>query len=67
LKALSGKELAKLLEEHGWRLARVKGSHHIFVKDGREEVISVPIHGSKDLKKGLIRSILKVAGIEIEK
>ena len=67
MKALSGKELAKLLEEHGWRLARVKGSHHIFVKDGREEVISVPIHGSKDLKKGLIRSILKVAGIEIEK
>ena len=32
MKPLSGPELAKRLEAHGWRLARVNGSHHIYVK-----------------------------------
>jgi len=28
MKAVSGKEFAKLLERHGWSLLRVQGSHH---------------------------------------
>ena len=34
MKALTGKELAKLLEQRGWELRRIHGSHHIFVKPG---------------------------------
>lgn len=30
---------------------------------GREERISVPIHGNKDLKMGLMRAQMKIAGI----
>jgi len=37
MKAVCGKRLAKLAEAQGWRLARINGSHHVFVKEGRVE------------------------------
>jgi predicted RNA binding protein YcfA (HicA-like mRNA interferase family) len=63
MKALSGKELAKLLEQRGWELRRIHGSHHIYVKPGGEVRLSVPIHGNHSLKTGLLRHLLKQAGI----
>lgn len=57
---MSSAELIKLLQAHGWVLARTKGSHHLMVRNGR--AIPVP-HPKKDLGKGLVRSILKEAGI----
>ena len=32
MKAISGKDFAKLLEKKGWELGRTKGSHHIYAK-----------------------------------
>jgi len=29
MKSVSGKELARILERHGWQLLRIHGSHHI--------------------------------------
>jgi len=63
LKAVSGKAFARLLEKHGWELKRVKGSHHIFTKSGNPVRISVPIHGRKPLKTGLLRHLMKTANI----
>ncbi len=63
MKAISGKEFAKLLEKKGWVLLRVSGSHHIYVKEGTSIRISVPIHGNRPLKIGLLRHFMKVAGI----
>jgi predicted RNA binding protein YcfA (HicA-like mRNA interferase family) len=34
MKSVSGKELARILERHGWLLLRVNGSHHIYVRPG---------------------------------
>jgi predicted RNA binding protein YcfA (HicA-like mRNA interferase family) len=59
---MNGKDLSAILKENGWTLDRVKGSHYIFIKPGKRS-IPVPIHGSKDLPKGLIRAILKQAEI----
>ncbi len=63
MKSLSGRDLARVLERHGWTLLRVHGSHHIFGKPGHEAHISVPIHGGAPLKKGLLQHLLKIAGI----
>jgi predicted RNA binding protein YcfA (HicA-like mRNA interferase family) len=63
MNSMSGKELAKLLERNGWVLLRVKGSHHVYIKSGNPSRISVPIHGNKDLKIGLLRNLLKTAGL----
>ena len=66
MKTVSGARFAKLLEKHGWKLLRVNGSHHIYGKAEQTERISIPIHGSQPLKIGLLRHLLKVAGISAD-
>jgi predicted RNA binding protein YcfA (HicA-like mRNA interferase family) len=51
MKSISGQRLGKILESKGWTLKNIKGSHHVYVKAGRKERISVPVHGSSDLKR----------------
>jgi predicted RNA binding protein YcfA (HicA-like mRNA interferase family) len=54
VKVVSGKHFFKVLEKHGWVLKRTtKSSHFIYIKPGHPATISVPVHGHKDLKKGL--------------
>jgi len=64
LKAVSGKIFCKLLEQRGWNLKRITGSHHIYAKASENARISVPVHGNTPLKIGLLRHFMKVAGIE---
>jgi predicted RNA binding protein YcfA (HicA-like mRNA interferase family) len=66
VRPLTGKELGRILEQHGWELARINGSHHIYRQEGRPERISVPVHGNTPLKRGLQAHLLKVAGIDSE-
>ncbi len=63
MKAVSGREFIKALERKGWQLLRVQGSHHIYGKAGSVARISVPIHGNQALKVGLLRHLMKQAGI----
>jgi len=63
MKSVTGKEFAKLLDRRGWSLLRIKGSHHIYGKAGSEVRISVPIHGNQNLKTGMLRHFLKMAGL----
>ncbi len=63
MKAISGKDFARLLEKHGWERKRIKGSHHIYAKSGNPARISVPIHRNTPLKIGLLRHFLKTANI----
>jgi len=39
--------MCRLIEQNGWSLKRVKGSHHIYSKPGERKVISIPVHGGK--------------------
>ncbi len=64
MKTVSGREFARVLEKKGWALSRVKGSHHIYTRAGQPSRISVPIHGNRPLKIGLLRHLMKVAEIE---
>lgn len=64
MKAISGKRLCKLLEQRGWVLKRVQGSHHIYTQPGSAARISVPVHGNTALKIGLLRSVMKIADID---
>ena len=66
MRSVTGRELAKALEQRGWSLLRVQGSHHIYGKTGSNVRLSVPIHGNKSLKIGLLRHLLKAASISEE-
>jgi hypothetical protein len=37
--------------------------HHIYGKPGTRVRLSVPIHGNKSVKKGLLKHLLKLAGV----
>jgi predicted RNA binding protein YcfA (HicA-like mRNA interferase family) len=63
LKSISGKAFARLLERHGWKLIRVNGSHHVYMKAGSPARISLPIPGNEDMMLGLLKHFMKVAGI----
>jgi predicted RNA binding protein YcfA (HicA-like mRNA interferase family) len=63
MKSLSGRDLARLLEERGWRLLRINGSHHIYGRAGSAVRLSVPIHGNRPLKVGLLQHLAKLAEI----
>jgi len=60
----NAKEIIKVLEENGWHLDRIKGSHHIYKNDLLKKSVPIPIHGKKDLGKGLFYRILKECGID---
>jgi predicted RNA binding protein YcfA (HicA-like mRNA interferase family) len=64
VKAISGKDFARLLERKGWVLRRVNGSHHVYSKEGNPARISLPIHKNIPLKVGLQKYLMKIAGIE---
>ncbi|MFL4969239.1 MAG: type II toxin-antitoxin system HicA family toxin [Xanthobacteraceae bacterium] len=63
MRALSGREFARLVERRGWRLLRVSGSHHIYGRPGSVVRLSIPIHGNRPLKIGLLHYLAKLANI----
>jgi predicted RNA binding protein YcfA (HicA-like mRNA interferase family) len=64
MKSISGKKFAKLLEKKGWMLTRINGSHHIYMKEGNKEHITIPVHKNQSLKIGLQRYFMKIANID---
>ena len=63
MKPLSGRAFARVLERRGWSLLRVRGSHHIYGKPGSVVRLSIPIHGNRPLKLGLLRHLAKIGDI----
>jgi predicted RNA binding protein YcfA (HicA-like mRNA interferase family) len=55
---ISGKDLVKLLEEIGFVVVRINGSHHR-MKHGDGRVTTVPVHKNEDIPKGLLRKIVR--------
>lgn len=49
--------MVRFLERQGFRVLRVRGSHH-FLERGDYRT-SVPVHGNNPLKTGTLRSILR--------
>ena len=58
LPVIKGKELVKFLVSIGFRVTRTKGSHvRLHSENGR--ATTVPVHGNKDIPKGLLRKIIR--------
>ncbi len=63
MKQISGKDLARIVERHGWILLRVTGSHHIYGQSRSVVRLSIPIHANRPLKFGLLKHLLKQANL----
>lgn len=60
---MNSKDLIKQLEQAGWRLQNVKGSHHVYRHPELPGHISVP-HPKKALGIGLVTKLLRHAGMK---
>jgi predicted RNA binding protein YcfA (HicA-like mRNA interferase family) len=61
---MKAQEIVRIIKMDGWYFHSQRGSHAQYkhpVKPGR---VTVPMHGSKDLSKSDVQSILKQAGLK---
>ena len=58
------REVIQLLEKHGWREMRSKGSHRHFKHPEQAYLITVPGNDGKELAPGTLNAILKRAGLK---
>ena len=58
---MNSRELMAELQRAGWKLTRIRGSHHQLVKDGK--TVTAP-HPKKDLGICLVNAIRKQAGLK---
>jgi len=66
LKAISGKQLVQILVKEGWYIDKIKGSHYKLKHSQKPKPVVIPVHGSQDLKKGLLKDLLKDTGLKEE-
>ena len=59
---MNSKELIKIIENKGWYLVAIKGSHHQFKHPAKKGRVTIP-HPKKDLPIGTVKCIMKQAGL----
>ncbi|MBK8830747.1 MAG: type II toxin-antitoxin system HicA family toxin [Saprospiraceae bacterium] len=59
--------LLRLLKQDGWFVVRQTGGHLIMRHHIKVNQVTVSFHGSKEMRKPLVRKILKDAEIETPK
>jgi len=57
---MKAKDLVRELARQGWKLERIKGSHHVFRHEKATRPVVVPLHGS-DIPETWAKEILKQA------
>jgi predicted RNA binding protein YcfA (HicA-like mRNA interferase family) len=62
-RVMDSRTVIRMVEEAGWKLVRIEGSHHHFKKAGERHLVTVP-HPKKDLPIGTLNNILKTAGLK---
>jgi predicted RNA binding protein YcfA (HicA-like mRNA interferase family) len=65
LPIIKPKQLVYVLEKIGCIEKRQTGSHKIFYYPQKRIIIPIPIH-NRDIKKGLLRSIIKDLDLSVE-
>jgi predicted RNA binding protein YcfA (HicA-like mRNA interferase family) len=64
LPSVNATRLIRALQRAGFFVHHVTGGHYVLKHPGRPAVrIVVPHHGSADVKRGILRSILRQAGL----
>jgi len=62
IRPLSSHKLIKILQRAGFKIIRQKGSHVIMMNDKNIRIV-IPVHPGEDVKAGLIRAVIKEAGL----
>lgn len=58
--------VVKVFVRAGWKAEGQKGSHVKLTKEGNPNILSIPVHKGKPIKKGLLLEQIKKAGLTVE-
>ena len=59
LRQATARDLVRVAVKLGFSFKRQKGSHAIYKRDTDQKRAVIPMHGSRSIKPGTLRSILK--------
>lgn len=63
LRVLSGKDVCKILERHGFIEVRRRGSHIAMQKRTPESSVTIPVPDHIELRSGTLMSIIRQSGL----
>jgi predicted RNA binding protein YcfA (HicA-like mRNA interferase family) len=63
LRVLSGRQVCKILAEHGFEQVRQKGSHLLMQKRTGNTTVTVPVPDHDDLRMGTVLGIIRQSGL----
>lgn len=63
MKKYTPKNVIKILLKQGWIERKVRGSHHIFTKEGENRIVVIPT-SKRIIPIGTLKSIEKQSGIK---
>lgn len=63
LRVLSGREVCRILERHGFREIRQRGSHVVMQRRDAHGTVTVPVPDHAELRIGTLTAIIRQSGI----
>ena len=63
LRVLSGAEVCRIRQAHGFVEVRQRGSHVVMQNSSHEGTVTVPVPTHDELKRGTLRSIIRQSGV----
>lgn len=63
---ITGAEAVGALEQDGWQLARIHGSHHHLTHSAKPGVVTVAVHAGQIIPPKTMRSIIRNAGLTVQ-
>ena len=66
MRTFSGRELCRVLAEHGFVEVRRRGSHIVMQRRGGDTTTTVPVPDHKELRIGTLLSIIRQSGLPRE-
>jgi len=63
LRVFTGKELCRLLTQHGFQQVRQRGSHAVMQKRTATSTVTVPVPMHDEIRIGTLQSIIRQSGL----
>lgn len=63
---LKSDRVVRAFERAGWKSEGQKGSHVKLTKEGNPNILSIPVHKGKPVKKGLLLDQIKKASLTLD-
>jgi predicted RNA binding protein YcfA (HicA-like mRNA interferase family) len=64
LRILSGKEVCRIFEKHGFSEVRRRGSHIVMQRLLPNTTVTVPVPNHKEIRIGTLLSIIRQSGLQ---